>query len=177
MPLTALPASNTERYWLQYDMDGNLHKMQQRVPNNHPVASVVSAFDQFLSALVNDFWQIDIIGLERAVQGSDIRNPVTWTGATSYGLGAPSDISQAATLSFVGRSNGGHKNRVFMFGAKSIAFDDYRIGSGENTSVLNALTVLNGLPNGFLSIDGLKPVYKAYANLNVNQHWVKKLRT
>lgn len=177
MALPPLPESNTERYWLIYDVDGNTHKMQQRCPNNHPTASVVSAFDQLLAALSTNLWQIDIIGLERAIQGSDVRNPVTWTGPTSYGLGAPADITQAATYSFVGRSNDGRKNRVFVFGAKVVGQDDYRYGAAESSPIAAALAVLNGLPNGFLTISGLKPIFKAYANLNVNQHWVKKLRT
>lgn len=176
MALPPLPASNTERYWMVYDVDGNQHKMQMRVPNGHPSASVESAYTQLLNALAPSLWQIDVIRLERAVQGSDVRNPVAWTGATSFGLGAPADITQAATYSFVGRSNDGRKNRVFVFGAKNVGQDDYRYLTAESADVAAALVVLNGLPNAFLSISGLKPLYSGYANVNINQHWVKALR-
>jgi hypothetical protein len=176
MALPPLPESNTERYWLRYNMDGQEHTLQQRVPTGHPSSAVVSAYDQFLVAMAPSLWQIDIVGLERAVIGSNVRNPVVWTGAVSYGLGAPTDITQATTYSFTGRSNDGRKIRAFLFGAKNIGQDDFRTESTESSDIANAVFVLNGLPNGFLSISGLKPVFHAYANINLNQHWVKELR-
>jgi hypothetical protein len=111
-----------------------------------------------------------------AAAGSNVSNPVT-TGfeGTSYGSGAGTVDSVPAFVNFIGRSSGGRRVRLAVFGYKN-AFSTFRLHSTEDTHIADCITDLNGLANGALAIDGIKPTWYPYANVGFSAYWIRAVR-
>jgi hypothetical protein len=75
-----------------------------------------------------------------------------------------------------GRTFGGHKSRISIYGYKLGGQGDYRIDITENVGIANLVTYLNGATGFALAIDGSQPVWHNYGNAGLNDHWVKKHR-
>lgn len=178
MPLAALPANNTERWKLIYSVGGLQHSMQMRTDTTVPTQSTVEGgFTQLLGDLTAQLYTVTFVRLERAPVGSDIFNPVSTTlTGTLAGSGAPSKEASVRCLSFVGRSTGGRKNRVYIYGYNANLSDNMRITPAEQAAVGTAINRINGYLHLFVSIDGIKPVYAQYINIGYNDHWTKLVR-
>lgn len=178
MPLPPLSTANTERWKLFYLVGGKQHSLQMRVDATGVSQTTAEAgFSQLLTDISADLWTVTFVRLEHAPVGSTIFNPVTsaLTG-TLAGAGAPSAQESVRQLSFVGRATTGRKSRVFIYGFKSNNNDNMRITPAENANVGTAINRINGYLHLFVGIDGIKPVYSQYVNVNFNQHWTKAIR-
>ena len=174
MPVVALPADNTERWWMVYQVNGDTHRMMVRTGDGGVPTAISNAFHGILNRMAGSLNEVTPLGLERALRGSNVRNPFAWTNAATYGLGnADSNDDRDKAISCVGRSSGGHKVKFFLFGFKNDADGDYRTDTTENAGVADTVGYLNGATGFALAIDGLQPVWKSYVNIKVNDHWVK----
>ncbi len=136
-------------------------------------------FDAFLTALSPSLQQITIIGARVRDLGGSVTYPVTWDGDATYGGGAGDHVNSAMYLDFVGRSIGGRRARIAMFGATGPfdgASDDYRLTAAEDLSVAAALAVLEALAACPVAIDGDVVNWHQYANLGVNAYWRNHIR-
>jgi len=179
MALAPLPASNTIRYFYDYTVLGDQHSMLCRVTDAVSLSDVQIAIDDFLQALSGNLVEITTVGLRVAAEGSDITNPVA-TGiiAANYGSGAGDVINAPLQVNFVGRSPDGRKSRVGIFGWTAQTDASWRITSSEDSDVLAAITSLTSAGAGgiFVSISGARPLWKPYADIGYNDHWVKQAR-
>lgn len=176
MALPPLPAFNTNRYKLQYTIGGLNHEVQNRVGPAVDSAGASAAFNQLLTRLSSGLWEITVTGMTFAAAGSDIFNPSTYTGGTVFGSGAPEPEGAIRTIGFVGRTSGGRKARHFVYGWKLNFNDNMRITRAESAIVANWLDDLATYAAQWLAIDGLKPVYRQYANIDYNDHWQQVIR-
>lgn len=177
MALPPLPPENTERWWVIYSNNGTTHKTMCRTLVGLTAAQMSVNFVNLFTAIAGTLNATIILGMEKALKGSNVRNPQTFSGNTTYGSGTELDTDgRARALSFVGRSAGGRKVRLFMFGARPIPEGDYRLDISESAGVLAAVAALNTPAAAFLSIDELKPVWANYANVGYNDHWIKEYR-
>lgn len=175
--MAALPQSNTARWWLVYNVNSTQHKLMVRTLGSATGAQMNTVFNTLLGIVSAATNQITPLNLEFAVQGSNVRNTVAWTGAPTYGLGTEVGTDgRARTFSAVGRSTDGRKSKLFIFGAKTFSEGDYRVDIGEGTAVANLITHLNSASGVYLSISGLQPVWKGYVNIGFNDHWIKQYR-
>jgi len=142
------------------------------------VASVVSStFHGIFNRLTNLIYELRPQNMEYALRGSNVRNTAPWTNNAFYGGGTAFDTDlRAKTLSFVGRDLLGHKSRFFVYGYKGSANGDYRVQIGENADVASVVTYLDAATGAFLSVGGGQPVWKGYANVDFNDHWIKRAR-
>jgi hypothetical protein len=148
-----------------------------RSDNTVDGAGANSAFNVFLLDIAPAAYTIAPLAIEHSIQGSNVRNTVPMSLAPSYGTGInTTDDRRARTVSFVGRSNLGHRARLTVFGIKDISEPDYRVDTTESTVVSSVVTLLNGAVGVFLAIDGQKAVWKSYGNINFNDHWIKVFR-
>lgn len=169
--------NNTERWWLVYEVNGFTHRMMCRTGDGATAAEVSAAFDGLLVIMAPMLNAVHPSGLEFALRGSNIRNTAPFTGLGVYGTGtAISNDGRAAEYSFVGRSLGGKRTRLFLFGGKTSAEGDYRIDAGSSAAVAAATDYLNSIAGKFLSIDALHPTWKTYINTGLNDFWVKQAR-
>jgi hypothetical protein len=172
-----LPPESTPRYIVHYQvLGGPEHSLQVRAPATVSPAAFGTFINSFLSPLVADLWQITILGVDFIPSGTNVGNPViTGIEGNTYGSGSSSQASIPLSLSFVGRSSGGRRGRIFLFGFK-IGDPNYRFAPGENVGLDAARAVLVGASGYPLAIDGLELVFKPYANMGWNDHWIRELR-
>jgi hypothetical protein len=175
MPLVALSPSTTARFKLRYSDGQNNHALVMRTSSNVAHAAC-QTLDLFLAAHNAVVAQLTIIGLEYAPAGSDIFNPVVWDQATTYGTGTLAELERPYTWSYTGRSPGGHKSRVFLFGNNLHSDASWRTDDNGTNFVTAALEALNNNSAHFLAIDGGVPIWHAYANQGANDHWIKRAR-
>jgi len=172
--MAPLNPNNTPRFRFHYTCLGEDHTLQIRSANSP--AFVGTFVDGFLTALGSAQHVKTISFVEWAPAGSDIFNiVVTGIESNSYGAGASVPEHAAWAYTFIGRTPGGKRVRLSVYGATDLG-TDYRFIAGENVwidAAVGALTAAGGL---VLGIDGLTPAWKPYANIQVNDHWVKELR-
>lgn len=173
--MAPLSPDNTERFRITYNVGGESHNFEVRTDSTSP-SSLGSEVDAFLTQLIPMLNLVTIDLVEYAAGGSNIFNPVaSGIESNTYGSGAGTGSAAANYINFIGRSTGGRRVRLMVFGLKVDA-NDYRFLPGENAYVDAAISQLKTPPNVFLAIDNIKPVWYTYANAGVNAHWQKALR-
>jgi hypothetical protein len=177
MPVPALPPDNTVRWYLDYNNGYDNHILMARSTTTVDNAAASTFFDGFLTALGAHLAEISIIGLSVAFEGSNVRIPQEWLNDPSYGSGTMPAIDRPAQMTFVGKDGLGHKTRVGMFGLNGVSSDTWRIHSADSASVTAAIAALGTDPGFFLTVSGGVPIWKNYANVGINDHWVKKARS
>lgn len=172
--MAPLLPSNTPRFRVHYTSMGNAHTMQFR---SHASPATFGSFvDGFLARLDPAIAPLTIDSVDFAPDGSDIFNPVTsGIEANTYGTSGTVPEMAAWAFTFVGRTSGGRRVRVAVFGADSLG-DNYRFNPAESAVVDDARDFLAANPSFALGIDDIAAVWKAYVNVQVNDHWVKNLR-
>lgn len=178
MPVVALPPSNTPRWWLDYTVNGDPHSLMMRATSIKTDAQVATVYADLLALFTtSDIYAIAVTGMRKAAEGSDVTLPATYAETTAFGTGTAVDNdNRAKTFSFTGRSDDGHKVKLFIFGCKPTANGDYRIQVGESSTIDDVVTYLNNLNGFFNSISGGHPIWNAYGNTGWNDHWIKKAR-
>ncbi len=176
MPLTPLPQNNTKRYKFTYTVGGHEHVFQMRAGSASTDVGAVSTVEDLFAALDPVLWELTFTKGEVAADGSDIFVPIaTAIPAAVYGSGDPAGLLVPQFIAFQGRSSGGRKVRLSVYGIKPEE-NDYRFQSGDNSDVDAAVAVLQGSTNYYFSIDDIKPTWYDYANTGFNAYWQRNLR-
>jgi hypothetical protein len=177
MALPPLPESNTERWWMVYTVNGATHRLMIRTVDGVTAAQVEPVFFNIWSMHAAALNSTQLLNLERALKGSNVRIPFAYTLSNQFGTGTQSgNDRRARSWSYTGRSTDGRKSRLFIFGGIDASQGDYRTTSAESTIVQTFSAYLNAAASVFLSISGLQPVWHAYLNIGYNDHWIKQFR-
>jgi hypothetical protein len=132
--------------------------------------------DVFLSALSPELYLLAISSVSFAVVGSSVFLPVvTGIEGNTYGSGSGVFEQKAWYVDFIGRSAGGRRWKLAIFGIRTLA-GDFRYLAGENSTIADAIAALNAATPDLLGIDGLPVSVYSYANAGVNAHWQRALR-
>lgn len=136
-------------------------------------AEQMSAFITAMSPLV---YHSLFVRFEISAEGSNVRVPATWGGITEWG-GSEADPDEAPFFwSYTGKDITGRRFRLEMFGRGRDQGDGWRLQEVDDTSVGDALAVLETEEAVFLTIAGNTPIFNRYANKSVSQHWVGEIR-
>lgn len=179
MPVTPLPPSNTERWFLDYTVIDTHHVLIMRTADAVSDGAAAEALDTFLSAIAPGCSAITIDGLRHAAATSDLTFPASTTGlSATYGSGVGQLIDIPLQATFTGRSTDGRKARVGMFGWDAQTDSSWRYTTAENANVAATIAALNSLSASgfFVSISGGGVIYHPYMNIGYNDHWVDKRR-
>lgn len=176
MALPPLPEHNTARYWAAYTVGGYQHRLMMRVATGMTAGTASSVFGGLFGLLDNLVTQATVDFMEFAPAGSNIRNTVGYTGPATFGTGVTPAGAQASQLSFVGRSLDGRKARIFLYAFKGTFPVDFRLTPIESIDTGEVCDFLEEQSNAFLSISGQQPTWHRYANVGVNDHYVKRSR-
>ena len=173
--MAPLPPDGTPRFRVNYSiLGGDDHDFQIRSAGSPSVLGV--DVDTFLTALGASIFQLTVGVVEFAASGSNVFLPVlTGIEGQVYGTGTPDPIEKPYFYGFQGRSAGGPKWHLDVFGARSLGVD-FRLQPGENTGVDDGIAALQGFASPILAIDGLAVTVYTYANAGSNAHWQRAQR-
>lgn len=170
--MAPLPFNNTNVLFVDYSTTINDHTLLCRFDADDTGADAMATVDAFLTALSPQLGDILINGARVQLLGTNVSFDVTWTGAVGYGDGTQTPASDAIFVDFVGRSSDGRRVRAAVFGTKTLTGgDNYRAVPGEVAAFDDARDILEGTGAAFLTISGLVPIWKQYANTGVNAYW------
>lgn len=172
--MAPLPPSNTPRFRFEYSVNGEQHDFQIR--GGFSPTGAGSIVDTFLTSLAPELFLLTIGSVTFAAGGTNIFLPVT-TGieGNTYGTGAGVTEQKAWYIDFIGRSAGGRRWRLAVFGIRTMA-GDFRYLPGENASVADAIDDLNNTAGQLVAIDNLAVNVYTYANAGVNAYWQREIR-
>lgn len=174
--MAPLPHNNTAIFYVDYTTCGRDHTVEVRANGGLSPAAFGTWFNTFVGHLSTDLLTWTINQVRWSALGSDVSNPVvTGIEGTTRGTGAGTPDSVPAFLNFVGRSSGGRRVRLAIYGYKN-QFSTFRLTPTEDTHIGEAVLDLNTVLNGALAIDGLKPVWYPYANVGFSAYWIRAVR-
>jgi hypothetical protein len=178
MPVLPLPPENTRRYFLHYSAGALGHTFQIRSTEDISDADAVTNItNAFLNLTPTMYADVVFDSLERADKGSNVRNPVAgWATLVGGSIDNVPAIEKAYTVSFRGRTQGGHKIKNLLFGFPLTREADWQANPGEATGLATFIGILNSSARLFIGIDGLKPVWKSDVLQDYNDYWEHQLR-
>jgi hypothetical protein len=174
--MAPLSPSNTARFRFFYTNVAHQHSLEVRSLASPSALGVI--VDNFLTALSPLLFATVLDSVTFAVAGSNVFNPVvTGIEGNTYN---PSNVGTVASLAanyfnFIGRSSGGRRVRLAVFGSITQG-TDYRMIAGESAATDAAVNVLVAASPAIMCIDGLAAIWKSYVNVGVNAYWQKALR-
>src|SRR5215207_569859 len=172
--MAPLPPNSTPRFRVKYTNVAHQHTMEIR---SHESPSIVGDLVNDLFTEMSPLLFPTVIdSLEFAADNSNIFNPVTaGVVGNTYGSGSPFVQNAAWFISYIGRTSGGRRVRLYFFGVSQLGVD-YRFPAAENADVDATRAVLGAAGGEIVGIDDLVPVWKSYANAGVNAYWQRNLR-
>lgn len=178
--MAPLPVESTARLFVDYTTCSEQHTMMVRYGVGGSVSDAIAMLDAFLIALDDFVLAATIDGARVSDLGSTVTYPVAWTGAAGFGDGTGTHYKTANYLDFVGRSIGGRRVRLAVFGAvfhaDTVGTGDYRFNATDEARVAAALAVLEASSDTPVAIDGDPAVWQQYANCGVNAYWRNHIR-
>jgi len=176
--MAPLPPESTKRFYYSYANAVNPHVLVLRVPDAATTAEADALIDALLTDIGGSFPASTITAVEVSASGSNARFPIASDRlGDTFGSGSGSIEQDAIAIGFVGRSSGGRRARLFMFGWGGGFSTNFRVQSTESAGVAAAINDLNAAVGDILAIDGLDITWKSYANVKPNDHWVKAGRS
>jgi len=180
VPLTPLPEDNTKRYKLIYTVEEDQHSMTARCSSSQTDAQAVTNFNDLFAAVGASLGSnVSWVNLEVAAQGSNVFNVVGgFTPLVGTG-GAVSEIDQPRSICFPGRTSGGRRTKVFLYGFDS-AFatpDSYDQNPLTTATLQGFQGLLQSQSDFWLGIDGVKPTWYFRCTFKANDHWVDGRRS
>lgn len=175
--MTALNPNNTERWWLDYTVNGHQHHIMMRTISGASSSDVSDTFDGLFTILSPDLYAVTVDDFRRALRLSNVTLPIPYLGSTTYGTGAGTGNDVPKFVSFTGRDNEGHKGRLEVFGWNGPQPADWRINAGEDSIIDAAVAYLVALDGFFLSINERDMTWHSYANYGLARYWQRVLRT
>ena len=177
--MTALPQNSTDRYFFDYANAFGSHKAVVRTAPGVEASIVVDTVESYctavgagLSTSVGQFVSFQAAGTSFSV-------PVgvgDWTGFT-FGSTDANGYTDAVQINAVGRTTGGRRARLGLFGWR-LSVSVFRLSGAEESGLAeSAVAILNGATSVFLAIDGLKPTWYGYLDIKPNDYWVRKNRS
>jgi hypothetical protein len=174
--VTALNPNNTRRYFLNYSTSAAAHTMMLRTTTAVNAFSASFIFNDIFTAWASDLSLVTVNSMEMAEKGTNVRNPVLYSGAATFGAAAEVGNLAPRQICFLGRSTDGRRARLFLFGYKGATPTDWRFTVADHAAVGTVYNLLNSNPGVFLSISELATVKYNYADVNFNSYWERELR-
>jgi hypothetical protein len=175
--MAPLPSNSTGVLYLDYSVGGEGHTVQLRYNSGSSAVDAMGVLDEFLTALSTGIREITVEGARVRDAGASITLPITWTGEDHYGTGDAEHSGSAVYVDFIGRSAGGRRARLSMFGGAVIEDGvefDYRLPA---TGVYGAARdVLDSAGDILCAIDEEAIVWYSYVNVGINAYWRNKIR-
>lgn len=174
--MTALPPSNTRRYFLDYVTCGEQHTLVMRTADTVSSDDASMKFATFLTAMSPAIYSLQVVRLRECVTGSNVSIPAEYTGTEEFGSGVGPRVAVPNTWSFTGKDASGRRVRIELFGRNVGLNDDYRLFGVDDTTIEATIAELESDGDYWKTIAGNVPFWNQYANEGVNAYWQRELR-
>jgi len=177
--MAPLPPETTSRLWVDYTDGIHTHSLMWRFNNvTSNSAECQSNIHTWLTAIAPNLFEITILGMRLAGEGSTVSFPGTWTGSSSYGTGAQTAVNAPVEIRYEGRSVTGRKVHAGVYGYKEGLNGAYRIVIVPESALEDGLVALQSAAStgAFVCIDESTPIFKDYVNIQNNSYWERKAR-
>lgn len=175
--MAPLSPDNTQRWYYTYQQGEVSHELVLRGNSAGTLIAADAVVAGILTGVGAHFIASTITGVEHSAAGSNLRFPVDSDRVGDvFGSGTPTAYHKATYMGWVGRSEGGRRARLFLFGYKD-ALLNYRILASADSGVDDSIGVLNTADTVGVGIDAQNVIWHNYVNLGVNDHWEGKART
>ena len=175
--MAPLPHNSTDIYYLDYEVGGVAHTLENRVSNGTTDVEASDAFNDLLVALSADLFELNVLRMRKQESGTSISFPVTYTGTITAGSGTPTDSQIPQFFSFTGRSLDGRRWKTTVFGAKgSNMGGDLRLPLGAFPAAQAAVDAIEAAEGQWLTISNFTPFINEYVNFGWNAYWQRQRR-
>jgi hypothetical protein len=176
--MAPLPPESTPRLYVDYNNIHAAHTLVFRYDPAAPLSAVQAFAHNFLTELAPIMYAITIDGARFSLAGTNVSNPITWTGDASYGTGLQPEVQAPFEIRFQGRGASGRKVSWSLYGCSLAAPATYRWPAGTIPELDAAITVLRNAAGAgtFITIAGDQPLIKGYVNANFNSYWEQEAR-
>jgi hypothetical protein len=176
--MTALPESNTKRYWGVYSVGPDVHKFLMRTGPDYEdsaaIAQITFLWNLWVPSLGAD---VTLTGLEVAEQGSNVRNTIAIDSPiTGEAAGTIAEVQRPREWTIKGRSVDGRRTGLGIFGVFTDTPSIWKQEPISNADWVAARAFLNAQTDTFLSISGQRPTWHNRVTIGYNDHWVKEAR-
>jgi hypothetical protein len=175
----AIDPRNTFRLWVNYNDSIYDHALQFRYDGDVTSESdVMEVADTYLTALSDNIHTITIGVVEFAGEGTNVRNPVVWGFAASYGSGAMPTVQAPRYVEFTGKDGTGHRWHLTQFGVNITNPDDWVLRGEALGHIDDARSALQTAFNvgTIISINKLKVRVNLEVPVGYNDHFVVQAR-
>lgn len=175
--MPALPPNNTAVWRISYSNVYGQHQFDVR-DADPAQGDTLGLVADFLTALGDRVIASTVTGVTLQEAGAQVSMPqqTTLDGMT-FGANNGTPEDDASFVSFTGRSIGGRRTRITIFGFANDQYgNNFRFTPGEDGAPAAALAVLQNAAGGFIAIDGQPVVWNNYVNAGVNAYWQRRKR-
>jgi hypothetical protein len=176
----------TPRYRVRYRSVGRTHRMQFRMERGETDPTAMAGkVGAFLAAIAgNLFTDWTVLSADFAAEDTDIFLPAV-TPDPPTGIASMTGVQAQAgvcSLSFPGRSINGLRAILYVYGTNffptitETVTTDFRVLASEDAQISDGVAALNELSPVIVGNDGTTAIFYAYANVKLNDHWVRKAR-
>lgn len=175
--MAPLPHNSTDIMYIDYTVCTYQHTAEIRMDLVADVPQAQELFAAILDAVDAQLYALTIDGARFQEEDTNVSYPIAWTEATSFGSDAGDPSKTAQYMSWVGRDLGGRRNRLMVFGCKSlVAGNNYRASAGEVAAFDAAVALLEAAEGVAITIGGGATHWKTYTNLGLSAYWRNKIR-
>jgi hypothetical protein len=174
--MASLPASNTDRAFLDYQTCGAIHTLMVRVLPGATDAEVEADLISVTNAVSPLCYASTVTGFRRAAIHSNVTVPATLVSLTDWGSGAGSTEEVPNFWSFTGRDTLGHKARWDFYGRKVPPTANFRVLASANVNVAATVEAIFETESSFVSIAARTCLMNEYANQTTSAYWQRQLR-
>lgn len=166
----------TDKYFVDYQTAVRSHSFLVRAIKDSPAQTVANSIAAVLTAMAPLLTQRTITAVRLQSAGTNYSFPLSLDLVGDvYGTGTATPEQDATAATFLGRDAGGRRVKFATFGYKG-AISQYRLTSSESADVSNVVAALTSGTISFVTVLGLDPSWYSYADIKVNDYWVRRIR-
>ncbi len=169
----------TPRLFVTYSDGSYDHTLSLRAAaDDGGAADVMAVVDDYLTQLAPKLYLITITQSEVAAIGSNVRNPVTWTGQATYGSGAMPAVNAPRYIEFTGKQGNGRRWHMVQFGLNIATPPTYEFLPTDDADLDAARAVLIDAfaVSQIVGVTGLKVTLNSEVPLGFNDHFIVRAR-
>lgn len=178
----------TFRYRVRYSTLGHEHSMLWRFARGTTAAALANITALWQSFMNNTqasrYVGWSVLSAEYSLEDTSIflTAPTPLLLPATLAVGANIVSQSTMSLSFIGRSAGGHKAKFFLYGTGyapedfTVPADNFRIQDADDAALAGARGALVGGTPQLVANDNLPIFWYPYFNVKYNDYWVRQVR-